>query len=776
MTSRTTTSKMTLCKMVLLAIGLSAISALVACSSNSSSSTPPTPTVAISATAGTPQGATVGAAFSTQLQATVTSNGSPASGVAVTFTAPPSGASGTFATSPAAATDTETTNSSGIATSQVFTANTTAGSYAVTASATGASTPASFSLTNNAGAAATITVVTGTTPQTATISAAFPTALAVSVTDSNSNPVAGTSITFAAPTSGPSGTFATTPASTTATVTTGTDGTATAPAFTANSAIGTYTVTASSGTLTAANFSLTNAAPVLATGNNYVFSLAGTDQNGTYFLAGAFTANSGGTLTGEMDFSDYSYFVSAEQITGSISPSANTSDTNFTITISFPATDGETYINGGSPLTFDANLVSSSRALLTELDGWATSSGDLNLQTIPASSCSTVPTTPCGFAFFTAGVDSADDPIAIGGVISIDSAGGISGTGSVFDANDEGNLFPSQSLTASTVSVTPDPFGLVTLTLYSSTFGSGQGSGNPCPSNGCVILDGYMVDASHIRLIENWYSDTVGASTGGTAFGQTGTGTFSSTSISGNSYVIGVAGSDTFSGPHQMASQLTFDSDGSIVGNLSFNEIALQSPQGGVTLAPESTTTPCSSGTATTACYAVDASGTGRVTLSNVTDGATILYNLQLYLTGDANGDVVVISMDNGNSPDQFEDVLAGRGVLQDAPTASFNGSYSADLGQVVGGAEQDGVGAVTASAGTLTGFFDVNEAFLNPVSYQALSGNFAASSTAGVLTGTTTDPDTNTDVFTYYVVDGNSVVGIENDANQLTLGLFELQ
>src|SRR5271170_2035259 len=61
------------------------------------SSLKPPPVTAITATSGTPQNAVVDAAFALTLQATVTSGGSPASGMTVTFTAPASGASGTFA-------------------------------------------------------------------------------------------------------------------------------------------------------------------------------------------------------------------------------------------------------------------------------------------------------------------------------------------------------------------------------------------------------------------------------------------------------------------------------------------------------------------------------------------------------------------------------------------------------------------------------------------------------------------------------------------------------
>src|SRR5260221_3607288 len=100
----------------------------------------------ITATAGTPQSATVSTAFVTQLQATVKDPfNSPVSGVTVTFTAPTSGASGTFA----GGVNTATTNAQGVAIAAIFTANGTAGGpYNVTASVAGACTSAHLSLTN----------------------------------------------------------------------------------------------------------------------------------------------------------------------------------------------------------------------------------------------------------------------------------------------------------------------------------------------------------------------------------------------------------------------------------------------------------------------------------------------------------------------------------------------------------------------------------------------------------------------------------------------------
>jgi len=222
----------------------------------------------ITATAGTPQSATVNTAFATQLQATVKDSfGNGVSGLTVTFTAPGSGASGIFA----GGVNTATTNGSGVATAAVFTANTTAGVYTVTASVSGVASAANYSLTNLAGAANSIAATAGT-PQSATVNTAFATQLQATVKDSFNNPVSGVTVTFTAPGSGASGTFA----GGVKTTTTNASGVATAAVFTANTTAGTYPVTASApGVATAANFSLTNLTGSAAS----ISATAGTPQS-----------------------------------------------------------------------------------------------------------------------------------------------------------------------------------------------------------------------------------------------------------------------------------------------------------------------------------------------------------------------------------------------------------------------------------------------------------------------------------------------------------------
>jgi len=234
----------------------------------------------MSANAGTtPQSATVTAAFSNALAVTVLdANSNPVSGVNVTFTAPGSGASGKFSNS--TATIVIATNGSGVA-SAAFTANTVAGGpYTVTAAATGLTT-VNFSLTNTAGTASTMTPYVGTTPQSATINTAFGNPLAVTVKDANSNPVSGVNVTFTAPTTGASGKFANMTNTTQAT--TGSNGRATATAFTANTSVGgPYNVVASAPGLTSVNFALTN------TSTGPVVTFIGTDTHtqGTWQTSG----------------------------------------------------------------------------------------------------------------------------------------------------------------------------------------------------------------------------------------------------------------------------------------------------------------------------------------------------------------------------------------------------------------------------------------------------------------------------------------------------------
>jgi hypothetical protein len=226
--------------------------------------------VSVTATAGTPQAATVGTAFPAVLVATVTdAYANEVPGVSVVFIAPASGASGTFA--PSATTTTAVTNAKGVATATALTASTTAGSFAVSAAVFGASS-GTFSLTNRPGPGSELTTHAGD-HQAAPVNATFATALAARVTDAFGNPRSGVSVVFTAPASGASGTFANDTATTSAT--TNARGIATATDFTAGTTAGSYRVAATVSGATAGSFALTNTYGTAAT----VTALDGSSQS-----------------------------------------------------------------------------------------------------------------------------------------------------------------------------------------------------------------------------------------------------------------------------------------------------------------------------------------------------------------------------------------------------------------------------------------------------------------------------------------------------------------
>ena len=197
---------------------------------------------------------------------------------------------------------TAVTNASGVATSPKMTANTVAGTYVVTASVAGVATPASFAMTNKAGAASSITAASGT-PQSATVSTAFASPLVVTVKDASGNAVSGATITFAAPTTGASGTFA----GNATTAVTNTSGVATSAVFTANATTGTYNVTAAvTGVTAKASFALTNNA---ASGSNktlvptsYVTTLGSTGGQAVSALGLLDESGSSGTWAKYVEF------------------------------------------------------------------------------------------------------------------------------------------------------------------------------------------------------------------------------------------------------------------------------------------------------------------------------------------------------------------------------------------------------------------------------------------------------------------------------------------
>lgn len=576
--------------------------------------------------------------------------------------------------------------------------------------------------------------------------------------------------------------------------TTGTQVTYIAPAFPTTGVVITATLSGTSPAVTGVADTAIAAASLAD--NNYAFSLSGYDANGSpYYVSGAFTISGGLITAGEQDFTDFSNDADLfDQINPSGSGVATTADGNLQITLVTCAaavcTSTDTNIGplGNGTETVNGTVLplsTTGRTLINEFDAWASGSGELDPQVTTAFTSGTAPG-PASYAFVLSGVDSSEFPLAEGGILNVDTVGGISGAGSIMDRNHDTVTESGQGFDPSTVSAA-DSFGRVTFLLI------------PKISNNLTVI-GYIVDANHMRLLEG-NTDNLGAIQGGVALTQTvPAGGFTAANAAG-SYVIGLSGVDT-SYVLQVVNQLTLaagtaPAPNTATGFLDYNDFSGDQP-----VSPD----PVAATGYTVDTAGVGGTGAGDVTITNLNDSADtppstaglgVGYNLQLYLDG--NGHALAISMDSS-------DVIAGAGFVQGAgPFAPSSSPYGTDVTgwDFNGYGEFDGVGPVAGTgSGTFAGIDDVN--WLNifgaapapvVVTGNALTGTLAPSgnsnaATVGVYSGTITGIDMTSctafttdatgctaDAFNFYLYDaaGDNIF-IETDGNQLTLGVAEQQ
>ena len=216
----------------------------------------PQPMPTITLQSGNGQSAAVGTSYSIPLSVAVRqSNGSPASNIAVSFTAPASGPGVAFGGLGGAPNVTVLTDGSGVATAPTAFANALGGSFVVTATAVNIGS-VNFNLTNTSlPIPASVAIYSGS-GQTTNINTVFGQPMRAIVRNAANAPVAGVTVSFIAPGSGASGLFGLVLGGNGVT---DAAGIATAPSFAANGITGTYTVVASvMGLSTPANFMMTN--------------------------------------------------------------------------------------------------------------------------------------------------------------------------------------------------------------------------------------------------------------------------------------------------------------------------------------------------------------------------------------------------------------------------------------------------------------------------------------------------------------------------------------
>ncbi len=465
----------------------------------------------------------------------------------------------------------------------------------------------------------------------------------------------------------------------------------------------------------------------------YVLQVQGVDSSfNPYQLAGAIVLDGNGNITNGEQTTNY--FTSLSLL-----------DTNLTGTY-FLGNDGrgtitintnDNNIGGNGIETFsfvflDNNQPQNPRALISQMDlGSATTgasaSGTLDLQTSPVLA----PTGSYTFVMNGAAVQpklgkSSPYPIAFGGIFNI-ASGNVSGLSDELYGKELTETGAPISSTAPIAA--PDSFGQVILNLTAG-FGFHQ---NPVS----LQLTGYIVDATHIKLIESDYTtnntNPFGL-TGGVAIGQTvPQGGFSNASLSGAPYVFGVTGVDLCCSntiPSTLTATGLFTADGMGDFTSGFSDTFLQLNCAQQTC-KQNEITGAQISQSFTGGYSIDS--TGRAVSSSITFSTEPkpAYNptYYFYLTGVAagGGDPAALVLADGDV--NYASFATGV-AYQQSGTAAFSGDYGMSFTQE-NGSETDGTAELNAnSANTpaLSGLADASNGlgqdngFLGTV--QGLSSN----------------------------------------------------
>jgi len=488
------------------------------------------------------------------------------------------------------------------------------------------------------------------------------------------------------------------------------------------------------------------------TAGYYVLQAQGVENSSPYQFAGVIELDGAGDVLG----GEQTVNSNGVSVTDPISQAGSSyflgSDGRGFITLN----TGDDTIGGNGIETFAFVYLSSSQALISQVDILAAQTGASATGTMDLQNSSAAATVPTGsYAFVLSGYDVLDinlntPPLVFGGVLDIPSGTTISGVIDEFIANTE-KLTGAPISTGSTILSGPDAFGQITFTLTGIVDAS-----HPKPVS--IVVTGYIVDSTHIKLIESDAASNSGVTpfgtTGGLAIAQAAGsyGTFANSSLSGN-FVYGITGVDLSTGnippsgiyvPTTLTTAAVFNADGAggldtnnanqgfmdVFLQLSCVQIACTKGIDGVTI------TGSQISSSFTGSYSVDSSGTGRTTLNGfsfVSDAPSPTYSptIFFYLTGNASGPAALIMAagDLTNNPKlHYPSIGTGIAYPQSSATPGISGPYGLSFTQVGSSGENDGTGQMTANATsqTLSGFADSSiNAGLPSLPDQSFGGTF---------------------------------------------------
>jgi hypothetical protein len=453
----------------------------------------------------------------------------------------------------------------------------------------------------------------------------------------------------------------------------------------------------------------------------YVISTAGIDVNNAFLTTvGTITANgSGGITGGTLDVNDADTNPVFQLFSTAIKSG------NYSI-----SSDGRGKANIETTLstfTFDFVLSSDSHGLITEFDGSGSGSGTIDVQ----SGTVTQSQLAQGYAFQLSGADVNENPVAAAGAFTLGSDGTISSATGVYDLNDGGTVLPDQPLTTGS------------MTLGS---GGGSGTGQLQTALGTLDFNFYVIDATHLKIIQ---TDALG-STNSFLSGDV----FQQAAMPSGTLVFTMAG-ENGTGPFAAGGFMT--ASGAGVGSNGLEDVNNAGTVPGVQVP-------------FTLSYSTTTNGRATLGLGGFSGGPS---SLAVYPT---TGGLLMLDIDgaalaSGVAFAQTATALATppQGYGLNFSGANLNGPFQID----------DIAEFQTASDGTMTGILDENDqgtpqqpqTITNTSVFQQdspVTGRGEAQFNDGTsLTYATID---------FYTVDGTNTIFIDVDPTQVAVGSFQMQ
>jgi hypothetical protein len=478
---------------------------------------------------------------------------------------------------------------------------------------------------------------------------------------------------------------------------------------------------------------------VLAVSGEDITTNLATNTEAFSAIAGTITADGNGNITGgSVDINDLNLAAPGVYTAQAVSAS--------TYNVSQDGRGKATLKTPVGTFGFDFVLTSSSHGLITRFDDNGTGSGTLDLQGSASQSSFT------SLAFSLSGVDYTLNTTGLPslgavGAVSLNSNGTV--TSGTEDFNDDGS--------SSQTSLTGLPISAGSVSLTSSTAGTASFTVSAAQYFGTQTFDVWVIDSTHLKLIET--------DTANTGFALAGDAYTEQTGFTAGTLVFTLGGADASQSAVVIGGFATTDANGNLSGGTEdFDDYNTNNTQPGtVTFVATSTTS-------------VNAPGRYQLTTNGFSNGVNTNLAFAAY---PSSGGILLLEDDSAGS-------LQGAAYAQTATTFAASAGYGLNLSGVNPNGEVDDIaqfnagnpGTSTSTTANLTGALDENN--LGLLSQDAQFSGLYVPDSPATGRGSIAVPSISTQLgaldLEYYVASASTILFIETDGVQVATGIFELQ